>query len=127
MSRRWRTVGFVGIVAALAVGACAKTPQSPHWPHFGGDPGRGAVVVGRTSCGACHEIPGIADAHGLVGPPLTGFGRRTMIAGLLPNTPGNLVLWLQHPQQVVPGNAMPDEGLTDAQARDVAAYLYTLR
>jgi cytochrome c1 len=127
MSRGISSWILAGAVTALAITGCAKTPANPAWPAFGGDAGRGAVVIGRISCGACHEIPGIADAHGLVGPPLTGFGRRTMIAGLLPNTPANLVLWLQHPQQVTPGNAMPDEGLTDAQARDVAAYLYTLK
>jgi cytochrome c1 len=69
-------------------------------------------------------MPGVEDANGLVGPPLATFSRRTMIAGLLPNTPPNLVLWLQHPQSVTPGNAMPDLGLTDVQARDIAAFLY---
>ena len=50
-----------------------------------------------------------------------------MIAGVLPNTPENLVHWLRSPQAVVPGNAMPDVGLSDAQARDIAAYLYAER
>lgn len=79
------------------------------------------------SCGACHAVPGVPQADGMVGPPLVHFARRTVVAGMLPNTPSNLVLWIRFPQSVVPGNAMPDTGLSDAQARDVAAYLYTLR
>jgi cytochrome c len=50
-----------------------------------------------------------------------------MIAGELPNSPGNLALWIQHPKSVEPGTAMPDLGLTTDQAQDAAAYLYTLR
>ena len=69
-------------------------------------------------------MPGVPNANGLVGPPLGGFARRTVIAGVLPNTPPNLVLWLRNPQAVTPGNAMPNVGLTDGQARDIAAYLY---
>jgi cytochrome c1 len=71
-------------------------------------------------------IPGIHAANGLVGPPLYFFSRRTMIAGELPNTPDNLVRWIMNPPSVEPGTAMPDLGLSDQQARDAAAYLYTL-
>ena len=113
------------IAGAAVLSACAPSPPAPKWPNFGGDPIRGKLLVGRYSCGACHQMPGVEEADGLVGPPLATFSRRTMIAGLLPNTPPNLVLWLRHPQAVTPGNAMPDLGLTDAQARDIAAYLYT--
>ncbi|HEY1433445.1 MAG TPA: c-type cytochrome, partial [Stellaceae bacterium] len=77
--------------------------------------------------GSCHTIPGIREARGRVGPPLDNIGERTIVAGLLPNTPDNLMRWLETPQSVVPGNAMPNMGLSDHDARDVAAYLYTLR
>ena len=87
----------------------------------------GKQVIQSAGCGACHMIPGIGEARGLVGPPLLLFGRRTMIAGQLPNSPGNLALWIQHPKSVEPDTAMPDLGLTTDQAQDVAAYLYTLR
>jgi cytochrome c1 len=50
-----------------------------------------------------------------------------MIAGELPNSPENLVRWIKSPQSVEPGTAMPTLGLTDQQARDAAAYLYTLQ
>lgn len=121
-----KTVAFIILAAAglSPLVACVRRPAEPTWAKFGGDPGQGAILVGRFSCGACHEIAGVQGANGKVGPPLSTFADRTMIAGVLPNTPENLVRWLRHPQAVVPGNAMPDVGLSDSQARDVAAYLY---
>src|SRR6185437_2177338 len=112
--------------AALA-GCSARGGAVAAAPATVGDPARGAAIISQAQCGACHEIPSIPDAHGLVGPPLTDFGRRTMVAGMLPNTPDQLVYWLRNPQAVTPGNGMPDTHLSDRQARDVAAYLYTLR
>lgn len=116
-----------GLACATLLSSCAASPAAPDWANFGGDPARGDLLMGRYSCGACHQIPGIEGANGMVGPPLGSFAQRTVIAGLLPNTPSNLVLWLRHPQSVTPGNAMPDLGLTDAQARDIAASLYARR
>ena len=115
---------FLAIVCAASLGGCGGHPAEPTWAKFGGNPGQGAILFGRFSCGACHEVAGVVGANGKVGPPLSTFADRTMIAGVLPNTPENLVRWLRHPQAVVPGNAMPDVGLSDAQARDIAAYLY---
>lgn len=114
----------LSLAGAACLAQCAPSPPAPTWSDFGGDLRNGKLLLGRYSCGACHEIPGVEGANGLVGPPLGAFSRRTMIAGMLPNTPSNLVLWLRHPQSVTPGNAMPDVGLTDPQARDIAAYLY---
>ena len=93
----------------------------------GGDAGRGRETIERYGCGSCHTIPGVRDARGLVGPPLLWWSRRTFIAGEIPNTPENLVKWIRSPQDVETRTAMPALGLSDAQARDVAAYLYTLR
>jgi cytochrome c len=93
----------------------------------GGDLRRGKALIEGYSCGSCHSIPGIRNADGLVGPPLLLFGRRTYIAGEVPNTPGNLVAWLRNPKAIEPGTAMPNLGLTEQQARDIASYLYTLR
>jgi cytochrome c len=122
-----RRLALALCLSGLAVVGCQPGGGPAAWPDFGGDPVRGNAEIGRAQCGACHEIPGVSDAKGQVGPPLTRFARRTMIAGLLPNTPDNLVHWMRDPQSVVPGNAMPDTGLDERQARDVAAYLYTLR
>ena len=46
---------------------------------------------------------------------------------MLPNTPQNLIRWIQNPPAVDPLTAMPNVGVTQADARDIAAYLYTLR
>jgi cytochrome c2 len=55
------------------------------------------------------------------------MGSRIYIAGVLRNTPDNMIAWLRNPQAIVPGNAMPNMGLDGEQARDIAGYLYTLR
>ena len=87
---------------------------------------RGAIE--RAGCGACHVIPGIAGASGLAGPPLNGVGRRVYLAGVLPNTPANMALWISRPQSVRKGDAMPDQKrMTPDQAAVIAAYLETLR
>ena len=91
------------------------------------NPREGRHLIEAKGCGSCHTVPGIYSARGLVGPPLYFFGRRTMIAGELPNTPDNLVRWLRDPKAVEPGTAMPNLGLTQQQAQDIAAYLYTLQ
>jgi cytochrome c2 len=109
---------------ATALGSFAAAAQPPA---TGGDAARGAALIRDYGCGSCHQIPGIADADGLVGPPLSNIGTRVYLAGMLLNTPDNLMFWLRHPQQVVPGNVMPDMGVTAPDARDIAAYLYTLR
>ncbi|MGE5248966.1 MAG: c-type cytochrome [Bacteroidota bacterium] len=75
-------------------------------------------------CGSCHTIPGVPGANASVGPPLDHFYERTSIAGQLSNTEDNLVRWIQNPQQVLPGDGMPNLGVTAEDARDIAAYLY---
>jgi cytochrome c2 len=78
-------------------------------------------------CTSCHVIPGVSGANGTVGPPLTAFSKRQYVAGLLPNEPDNLIRWIQDPQGVVKGVAMPDMGVSEQDAKNIAAYLYTLR
>lgn len=110
------------VLAALA--ACAPEPTAGP---VVGDAARGRDLIAARGCGACHQVPGVSGAHGLVGPPLDHMARRTIVAGVLPNTPPNLIRWIEAPQSIVPGNAMPNMELTDHDARDIAAYLYTLR
>ncbi|MBI1405286.1 MAG: c-type cytochrome [Caulobacter sp.] len=112
----------LGLVAAALLSGC----QGPQGDDGGPDPRRGAVLVEREACGACHQIPHIQRAVGRVGPPLAGMARRTIIAGYLPNTPDNMKRWIQSPQSVAPGNAMPDMGLDDRDSRDIAAFIETL-
>lgn len=93
----------------------------------GGDSDRGAAAINRFGCGACHEIPGISDARGLVGPPLEHMAKRTYIAGTIPNTPINMILWLRWPQGLMPKSAMPNMDINLSDSRDMAAYLFTLQ
>lgn len=118
-------LGLAGIVAWSACGVEAKPVE--RLQVAGGDPSRGKVAIEKYSCGTCHEISGVPNARGLVGPPLDGVGSRHIIGGYLANEPQNLERWLQDPQGVAPGNAMPNMGVTDQDARDIAAYLYTLK
>jgi len=99
-----------------------------HEPPAGylGSPQHGRSLLPRYGCPACHLIPGAAP-QGMVGPTLTGMGGRSYIAGRFPNQPIDMEEWLQHPQQMKPGTAMPDLGVSERDARDIAAYLATLR
>jgi cytochrome c len=87
---------------------------------------QGAELIAQKGCGLCHAIPGIAGADGRVGPPLEHMANRVYIAGMLRNTPENMVKWLRDPQAIAPGNAMPAVGLTRSEAVAVTAYLETL-
>lgn len=124
--RRMMTVAALAACFALA-GCNAGKDLSAYEVSTGGNAEHGKQVIQGYGCGACHMIPGVQDARGLVGPPLMYFSQRTMIAGELPNTPENLVRWLRNPQSIEPKTAMPNLGLSESQASDVAAYLYTLR
>ena len=92
-----------------------------------GDPVQGAQLIAQYGCGSCHTVPGVPRAHGSVGPDLTGFRDRAYVGGVLSNTPGDLVDWLMNPTVLAPNTAMPDLAVTEDDARDMAAYLYTLR
>lgn len=119
------------IVAGIAVflfGACeAGYGDQPGHSVPGGDPDRGAYLIGAYGCGSCHDVPGVRGARGMVGPPLEHFDRRSYVAGVLPNQLEPLMQWIMHPDRVIPGNAMPDMRVSAHDARDIAAYLYTLR
>jgi cytochrome c1 len=71
-------------------------------------------------------IPGVRGAHGKVGPPLGDIASRTILAGQVPNTPRSMIAWIRDPQAIEPGTAMPNLHVTEPEARDMAAYLYTL-
>ena len=92
----------------------------------GADAERGRAIVMDIGCNACHVISRVPGPFGRVGPALDGLSHRAYIAGTLPNTPGALVSWLTDPPRHAPRSAMPNMGLTQAQAIDIAAFLYTL-
>jgi cytochrome c1 len=88
---------------------------------------RGQRLLAHYQCGSCHAIPGVPSAAGRSGPPLDAFGRRSYIAGQLPNGPRTLTGWLLDPQALLPQARMPKMGASEADARDMAAYLLSLR
>ncbi|BBA33987.1 di-heme cytochrome c [Methylocaldum marinum] len=113
------------LIALVLLGACDRSGAPS--PVSGGDPARGRIAFQQYACTTCHIIPGIVGAKGLAGPPLTDWANRVYIAGVLPNTPDDLVLWLQDPERISPGTAMPDLGVTERDAWDMAAYLFSLK
>ncbi len=92
----------------------------------GGDPSRGPQLMRKYGCQSCHTIPGVDGADGLVGPPLTAMASRSYVAGVLPNSPENLMRWIRDPKGVDSLTAMPNTGVTESDVRHIAAYLYTL-
>jgi mono/diheme cytochrome c family protein len=124
----WEISAYVKSLSIPSQATSVDTPplpqKEPEVP--GGNAEKGAVFIAQNGCGSCHIIPGIKDATGIVGPPLEKMARRAVIAGVMPNTPGNMMAWISDPQAIVPGNAMPDLGLSADEVRDITAYIYTL-
>lgn len=121
-------IASVGIMLAILVasGGCDPTPLDPAPALPDVEPERGKSAVVEYGCGSCHSIPGIRQANSYVAPPLLNWARRSFIAGEVPNNGENLARWIEDPQEVRPGTAMPDLGVTPADARAIAAYLLTL-
>jgi cytochrome c2 len=109
---------IAAMVLCFALGACGEADPEIE---------RGRLLLRQFGCGACHAIPGVAAAHGKVGPPLQGIASRLMLGGVLPNSPQNMVRWIRAPQEAAPRTAMPDLGVSEDHARDMAAYLATLK
>lgn len=129
----WLIAGLAGCGAVGALGSFVvqerqeMSRQEEHAEALtGGSVTGGKRAIVARQCSACHEIPGIPAPRGAVGPSLAGFAARKTVAGMLRNDPAALVRWIRYPQSVVPGNAMPNMGIGDQEARDIAAYLYTL-
>jgi cytochrome c len=134
MSDMLRLTGLVrGVYLGLYLAAlvqlcsCGRSTDRQAAALTGGDPARGKAAISRYGCASCHTIAGVRGADGLVGPPLTGVASRVYIAGVLQNTPENLMQWIQDPPRVDQKTAMPKLGVTEADARDIAGYLYTLK
>lgn len=109
--------------ALLALQGCAEAPAVK--PAVAGDAARGRIALAQYACHSCHMIPGVTGPRVYVGRPLGGLGQRKYIAGQLPNTQENLVRWILDPKQVDPHTVMPSLGVTEADARDMSAYLLT--
>ena len=112
-----------GLILVLAAAACdARLPD--HEPATGGNPRHGKELITQLGCGSCHTIKGIPGANATVGPPLEQLKKRVYLAGRLQNTPENLQKWIANPRAIDPKTAMPQVGVDESGARDIAAYLY---
>lgn len=134
LSRRESRIALGAVAAMVAVAIAGAGYEYHHEQRdqrkhaeaiTGGDPTRGRALFAAYGCGGCHSLSGVPQAHGQIGPPLDTIGERAMIAGKLQNTPQNLENWIVDPQAVTAGTAMPRLGVSPAQARDIAAFLYT--
>ena len=110
------------LIALLLLGACDRLPDRE--PITGGNPAQGRNLIVQFGCGACHTIRGVPGATATVGPPLQELKKRVYLAGHLPNSPEQLAKWIANPRDFDDKTAMPAVGVTEAQARDIAAYLY---
>lgn len=124
MRRRPRLAATSVFLLSLPLADCRQRPAAAVAV---GDPDVGAQLLSVHGCGACHAIPGVTGADGTIGPPLDGFATRAFIAGKLPNQFDSLTSWIRNPQAIEPGTAMPTLPVNEAEARAMAAYLYTLR
>ncbi|HWX55553.1 MAG TPA: c-type cytochrome [Verrucomicrobiae bacterium] len=76
------------------------------------------LFYGKHACQSCH-IADYKKDKGYVGPPLAGAGNRRPAVWTYK--------WLKNPQAVIHGTLMPNPNLTDDEARDLTAFLMTLK
>ena len=120
-----------GLVLAIFLGlGCTGCDAGP--ANNSPEPGTPSVQQGQRllaqyQCGSCHAIPDVPAARGIRGPSLEAFGKRSYIAGRIPNTPEALARWIVAPAALVPDTTMPSMGVSPAEAHAMAAYLGTLR
>jgi cytochrome c2 len=124
-----RSAAAAALLSAAVLGGCNRDKQDEYMASqlTSGNAAHGRVLMRKYGCGSCHTIPGIPGAHATVGPPLGGVAGRSFIAGVLPNTPENMVDWIYDPPGTDPKTAMPKLGMSRQEARDIAAYVYTLQ
>lgn len=117
------------VLAALALvtSACTHGEADAMSLTHGGNAARGKELIRSYGCGSCHTIPRVTGAEASVGPSLQGIATRAYIAGVLPNQPENMIRWIMNPPGVDEKTAMPNLHVTATDARDIAAYLYTLQ
>jgi cytochrome c len=127
---RWQLLLSAVLIGALAT-AVLLTWKSQHQSRevavamAGGDPARAPDIIRRYGCAGCHTISGIPGGDGKVGGELGSIKGRVFVGGVVTNTPDNLIAWIVSPQTFSPRTAMPTTGISEAEARDVATYLYS--
>lgn len=128
----WAVVAFLPAMARMTPQQYremkSQTPERAKPARFEkADAARGRKAIEQYACVTCHAIPGVVGPNFPVGPPLAGVGSRTMLGGVLSNSPENMARWLRAPQSFAPLTAMPNLGLSERDARDIAAFLATLK
>ena len=115
------------LLACAAIVSCGPSKADKQWASdsTGGDPANGKAAILKYGCISCHTIDGVRESRAMVGPPLTRMAARSYLAGNMQNNAANLIRFIQHPQQVHNDTAMPEMGVTEQDARDIAAFLYT--
>jgi len=115
MQSKSPVLATLGVFSLLLTACGSRDRQTPE------------AAISRYGCGTCHIVPGIPGAVGRAGPSLAGMGSRIYIAGMLPNTPPNMIRWLENPQAINGKTVMPNMGVTEKDAAAIARYLYTLK
>jgi cytochrome c len=133
LSTRVKTVAVV--VAVLIAGSAAafsyrharerNAREATRLTH--GNPKRGPALIRQFGCGACHKVAGVPGAIGRVGPGLSAISLQGRIAGAQSNTPDHLIQWILNPKALKADTTMPQAGIGEQDARDIAAYLLSLR
>lgn len=123
MNSRFLFLAFVPF-ALLGLASCRGGDHATQIRAIGGDPNRGKASLAEYGCSACHVISGVTSAVGRAGPPLTGIAERSYLAGVVPNTPDNMIAWIMNPQSINPRTAMPNLSVPEGVARDMVTYLY---
>jgi cytochrome c len=121
-----RTALLLALVPLALATGCIGESRLPYADAPRAQLQRGQALLAQYQCGSCHAIPEVPAARGSVGPTLAGFGRRSYIAGEVPNRPDMLARWIVQPKALVPDTLMPAMGVSADQARDMAAYLLAL-
>ena len=124
--RHRKAIVTVIALAAFAPLAACKDPVETRREPESNVRDRGLAAIERAGCGSCHEIPGLYWPAGRLGPSLEGFDDVGLIAGQLPNRPDVLAAFIRNAPAVKEGSSMPPMPVSEAEAADIAAYLYGL-
>ena len=111
---------LAGAVRKLDPRGLVRQPVEERFVVPAADPERGRALLKAHGCVGCHTVPGVPGADGRVGPRLDRLREQAYIAGVLPNSPQNMVTWIQRPKEVDPKTAMPNLGVSASDARDIA-------
>src|SRR5690606_745597 len=119
-------ISFVFMLGNLTLLGLKRYPDTPYKNLADAQIFEGRRALITYGCGSCHVIPGIRGARGRVGPKLEDIHQQMFLGGMLINDMEGIILWIQHPQKISPHTAMPDLGVSDEEAKSMAAYLYEL-